>query len=128
MGNKKKTAKDRHRTTLLDYMSDPDNEILRVGLLSTRVLGFTYVSTIYKHFTPDEIKTIIDEAFVERRKRYAPELSKIDKNLLAICQESTAGAAEIKLAYQRFEGWTEKKELDVKGDLKIIVVDSVPDE
>lgn len=101
------TAKERHRVTLIEYLSNPDNPYLRRSGLSTEVLGFSNQTVIYTHFSPDELSEIEHEALELRRKCYATKLAQVDQGLLKAAIRG--GAAEAKLAYERFEGWNPKK-------------------
>ena len=47
------------------------------------------------------------EALELRRRKYASQLAKIDRSVLSAAAEGDIAAA--RLAYQRFEGWSEKR-------------------
>ena len=113
---KRRTAKDRHRDTLLKYLSNPDNEWLPRCQLSTEVLGYKTTTAIYTTFTPEELHEIDAEALEIRRMRYSKALSKIDVALLARAQKADASAI---LAYQRFEGWVPEVGTKISGELNI---------
>jgi hypothetical protein len=105
---KKIMAKEKHRTTLIEYLSNPDNPIIPRVELSVQVLGFSRGSVIYVHFTPDELSSIEAEALELRRKCYASKLAQVDSAVLdRAIKDGDPSAA--KLAYQRFEGWSEKQ-------------------
>jgi hypothetical protein len=105
-------AKDRHRQTLIEYLTNPDNPYLTRSKLSTDVLGFSSQSVIYTHFSPDELAEIEHEALELRRSCYAAKLAQVDQGLLDSAIKS-GGAAEAKLVYERFEGWNPKKMSEV---------------
>jgi len=105
-------AKTKHRTKLLEYLSDPNNEFPTREYMSLYVLGFSHRQTVNKVFTPKELHEIEQEALENRRRKYASVLAKVDNALLERAQQGDPQA--IKLVYQRFEGWSEKKELTGK--------------
>ena len=105
--------KEENKAKLLDYLGNPKNQYLSRDRLGLEVLGYAQGSSIYLHFTPDELCQIEAEALEIRRKKYSPELSKADKALLK--RAAKGDPAAVKLAYQRFEGWSEKQELRVTG-------------
>ena len=100
-------AKDIHRQTIIEYLSNPDNPPMNRTHLSTRLLGFASQSVIYCHFTPDELTEIEFEALELRRKCYAVKLAMVDDGLFK--EAAKGGAAEAKLVYERFEGWNPKQ-------------------
>jgi len=115
------TIKKNNYAKLLDYMSDPKNPTLTRCQLSTQVLGYVQEHTIYAQFSPDELNEIEWEALRIRRKRYASEMIKVDKGLLKKAIHD-GNAAEAKLAYQKFEGWSEKNTLEVGINMEILSV------
>jgi len=106
--------KIKHRETLLEYMSNPDNPILNRSDLGVKVLGFSAPPVLYQHFTPAEITEMEYEALAMRRQRYASQLAKVDKGLLE--RAATGDPAAAKLVFQRYEGWTEKQRSEVTFD------------
>jgi hypothetical protein len=100
--------KERYRVKLMEYLSEPANRMPS----RTELAGILGISKpmLYNHFKADELTEIETEALKERRKKYAPHLSKVDISVLEKAAEGDSQAA--KLAYQRFEGWTEKQRLD----------------
>ncbi len=58
-------------------------------------------------FTVEELNQIEREALELRRRKYANQLAKIDRSVLSAAAEGDIAAA--RLAYQRFEGWSEKR-------------------
>jgi len=101
-------AKEKHKRKILEYLANPDNEIpYREGLAS--ICGIKR-NTLYLHFTPDELSDLEAEGLEMRRKKYAPQLSKVDKALLE--QAASGDPKAAKLVYQRFEGWSEKQIVD----------------
>lgn len=110
-------AKERHRQKIIEYIGNPENELCSRSSLSVTVLGFKNERSIYRHFTPDELSEIEKEGIDLRRTKYAVEIGKVDKGLLQKAQAGDPQAA--KLVYQRFEGWSEKQEIDSKIDTVI---------
>ena len=101
-------AKARHRQTMLEWLGDPENPIPTRKDLAL-ICGICK-ETMYLHFTPDELTEIEDEGLAMRRRKYAPRLASID---LALIKQAEGGDPKaIKLAYQRFEDWGEKKAVD----------------
>jgi hypothetical protein len=108
---KKLTAKEKHRETILEYLSDPNNGFPTRKFLSEELLGFCSKCVIYKHFTVQELNQIEVDGLEMRRQRYASQLAKVDDGLLKKAAEGDSQAA--KLAFQRYEGWTEKQKSEV---------------
>ena len=103
-------AKERAALKLFEYLGNPENEFLARGDLSTLVLGYEHVQQIHNIFTADEIQKIEKLALEIRRKKYAVHLAKAD---IALFKEAEGGDVQaIKLAYQRFEDWSEKRTID----------------
>ena len=101
-------AKERYRLKIMEYLSEPMNQMpSRTELAS--IMGISKVM-LYNHFKGDELTEIETEALKERRKKYAPHLARVDLGIMERAAEGDPQAA--KLAYQRFEGWTEKQRLD----------------
>ena len=111
-------CKARHRAVLLEYLSNPDNTPLNRTGLSVDVLGFADSSVLYQVFTPEEIRNIEHEALELRRKCYATKLAQVDDGLLkkAITGDPTAA----KLAFQRYENWTERQKQEISFDGPIL--------
>lgn len=106
------SAKERHRGKLLQYLGNPENEVPARCLFSTEILGLSNGEYIYQVFTPDELAEIEREALEIRRKKYATLLSNVDRALYNQCLKGDPQA--IKLFYQRFENWSERKTLAVE--------------
>ena len=114
------SAKDRHKAKLIEFISDPENESPNRNEMAA-ILKLN-IRTLYNHFTPDELHNIEKEGLEERRKKYAPLLSKADKALLD--RAASGDPQACKLAYQRFEGWSERQIIDasVKVEPPALVV------
>ena len=104
-------AKGRNKLKLVEYIGDPKNDFPDRTTMALTVLGYSKVESLYRHFSPDELSAIEDEGLQLRRKKYAPELSRVDRGLLKKASEGDSKSA--KLCYQRFEGWAEKTQIDV---------------
>jgi len=109
-------TKNMHRLTLMEYLTNPDNPFVNRTHLSIDVLGFSQASVIYQVFTPDELTEIEDEALEARRKRYAGKLAKVDDAVLRRAASDEGTAADAKLAFQRYENWTEKQKQEITFD------------
>jgi hypothetical protein len=107
----KLTAKERHRETLVGYLANPDNEFPTRKVMSEDILGFSSKTVLYKHFTVQEINQIEADGLEARRNRYSSKLAAVDSGLLR--QAATGDAQAAKLAFQRYEGWTEKQKSEV---------------
>ena len=116
MGAKKVDVKGQHRELLIEYLSNPDNPPLGRLQLGTDVLGFANGSRLYAYFSALELAEIETEALEFRRKQYAAKLAQVDQSLLDRAIR-TGDPATAKLAYQRFEGWSEKtvQEVQING-------------
>lgn len=122
-------VKEKNKNKLLEYLGNPENDFLNRQEYSTLILGYAQESAVYKHFTPDELSEIEAEALVIRRKKYSPKLSQADVGVLKQAAKGDSSAA--KLAYQRFEGWSEKQELRITGlgdvEIKALVMMTSPE-
>lgn len=107
MADRKQTKREQHRAKLLEYCGNPENEFPDRTEMAVNVLGFKSRASLYHSFTPDELCEIEREALEIRRKKYNPEIAKVDRALLKKAREGDTQAA--KLIYQRFEGWSEKQ-------------------
>jgi len=109
---KKKTAKDRARDKLLQYLGNPENEWLPRIKLSTEVLGYTTTTAIHNMFTADELCEIDNEALALRRKKYASRISEVDRGMLS---KALVDPQAARLIYQRFEDWAPRQRTEVTG-------------
>ena len=123
-------TKNLHKLTLMEYLSNPDNPFLKRTLLSTVALGFSAGCSIYHVFSPDELTEIEDEALAARRLRYAGKLAMVDEAVLNRAASKEGTAADAKLAFQRFEGWSEKqlKEITLDGPMLQVMFNILPPE
>lgn len=105
------TAKDRHRLKLLEYLANPENEIVGRCTLATDVLGVT-PQTMYRSFNSDEMSEIEAEALDRRRARYSLKLGMVDKSLFdeAI---NNGNVKAIELIYKRFESWNPSSKIEI---------------
>ena len=99
-------TKEQHRVKLLDYLSNPSNDWPNRDHLASDVLHVA-VSTLYHHFSPQELMEIERDALQLRRQRYSPHLSKVDNKLLDNAARGDTQAA--KLMYDRLEGLPVKR-------------------
>lgn len=109
-------CKARHKAVLIEYLSNPDNTPLNRTGLSTDVLGFADSSVLYQVFTPDEIRDIEHEALELRRKCYASKLAQVDDAVFKRAVSEDGTAADAKLAFQRYENWTERQKQEITLD------------
>jgi hypothetical protein len=108
----KMNTKERHELKLTEFLSSPDNEWLNREDLASKVCGITK-QTLYNHFTPKELQEIEAKALEIRRTKYSAQLGRVDQSLLKEAAKGDTAAA--KLAYQRFEGWSEKNRTELTG-------------
>lgn len=111
--------KDAYRIKILEYLANPEHETPSRAFLAVDILGLDCPPTLYRFFSPSELADIEKEALSIRRDRYAGKLLAVDCSLLTDAAKPGADAATRKLAYQRFEGWTEKTLHEVGGTEKI---------
>ncbi len=118
----------RYREKMLQYLSDPAYDIPSRTTLACDVLKMKYSTHLYRYFSCAELNEILDEALQVRRKRYAADLSRVDRGLLDRAISGDPAAA--KLVYQRFENWepSEKKKIDVTGEIRAQVFREILDE
>jgi hypothetical protein len=107
-------AKVRHKRKLIEYIGNPENDFPTREAMAVRVCQIKR-QTLYSHFSPDELSEIESEALEVRRTKYAAQLTKVDQSVLKKAAEGDMAAA--KLAYQRFENWSERKSTELTGDL-----------
>lgn len=105
------TSKAEYKEKMLEYLSDPSEDIPTRVYLSVDVLGMANSQALYKMFNLEELEAIEAEALKIRRTKYAPELSKVDRAMLKQAAEGDSKAA--KLCYERFEGWNPTKSLTI---------------
>lgn len=104
----KGTSAKRHRKTLIAHLANPDNEWPEKRTAYAPILGFKgHPQYIYRLFTAEELGDIESEALRLRRGTYAHRSIQVDKGLFEAAKEGKA--AEAKLFYQRFEGWSPKE-------------------
>ena len=105
------TAKEQHRLKLLEYLANPDNEILNRSTYATEVLGIS-ASVMYRTFDTEELSIIEDEALKKRRARIALKLGQVDKALFdkAIIDKDVKA---IELIYKRLEGWNPNQKIEL---------------
>ena len=106
-------AKDRHRIKLLEYLANPSNDFLSRQEMAETILKIK-PRTMRNHFSGKELDEIEAESHAMRRKRFAPEMAKVDRALLRTAQK-TGSAAECRLCYEKFEAWSQKKIQEITG-------------
>ena len=126
--DRSEACRARHKATLIEYLSNPDNKPVNRKKLSIEVLGFADGTVLYQVFTPDEIRDIECEALDLRRKCYAARLMAVDDGLLKRAASAEGTAADAKLAFQRYEGWSEKNTLKIDGPVLQQILNVFPPE
>ena len=114
-------AKDKHRQTLIEYLTDPSNDWLTREKLATTVLGYSKAASMWAVFSPSELDDIELEAIEKRRRRYTGKLSQVDAALIQRAIE-TGDPAAARLIFSRFEGWTEKTKVEQDNKITIQVM------
>ena len=108
-----RSARERHRQEILDYIGNPANDFPTRAVLAAHVCGFASMKSLYRFFTPGELHELEAEGLAIRRLKYAPQLSAIDKGIIQAASEGDAQAA--KLCYQRFENWAVPNKMELTG-------------
>ena len=126
--NGRKSAKERHKETILGYLANPDNGYPTRKFITTELLGLSNSSQLYRYFTPTEMSEIEDHGLELRRKRYASRIAMVDDGLMKKAASGDAAAA--KLVFQRYENWSEKsrKELSIDGPILQQVLNIFPED
>lgn len=104
------TAKEQHKLKLLEYLANPENEIMNRSSLADKVLGIT-PSVMYRTFNADELSEIEYEALRRRRSRYSLKISQVDNALFAKAIEGEVKAIE--LVYKKFENWNPNQKIEI---------------
>lgn len=91
-----------------------------LSFLSKHVLKSSNVGRVSVFFTKHEIAQIQSEALQIRREMYAPQLALIDEALIKAALKGNEKS--IRLAYERFEGWSAKNITNFTGDIGTVVV------
>lgn len=111
---KDQVSRSENREKLVLYLANPENKFLNRKRLAIEVLGFAHSESLYQVFTPAELTVIEGEALDLRRKCYASKMALVDDGLIKKAASGDAAAA--KLAFQRYEGWSEKTRQEVAFD------------
>ena len=108
-------AKERHKNKIIEYIANPENRFPT----RTKLAEVCDISeqALRKHFSTAMPSEIEAEGLELRRRCYIGESAKVDKGLI----EKAAGgdSAACKLYYQKFEGWNEKKKIDLSGEVTL---------
>lgn len=105
------TAKEQHTLKLLEYLANPENEIMNRSSLAEKVLGIT-ASAMYRTFTSDELSEVEAEALRRRRARLSLKLGQVDKALFEKAIDDKDVKA-IELVYKKFENWNPNHKIEV---------------
>ena len=117
------TAKKVAKKLLIEYyVESKDAEAFKKGMsfLSTKVLGQPHGNYVTRLFTRAELSEIKYAALLLRRQRLAPQLAEIDEALLTAALKGSDRA--IRLAYERFEGWSAKNITNFSGNVDTVIV------
>jgi hypothetical protein len=105
------TAKDRDRIKIIEFIGNPENEFPNRKKIAMSVCGYKDQHYLYKVFTVDELNQIENEALQIRRKRVARFSAAVDRARLDAA--TTGDVSAMKLFYQKFENWSEKRSIDL---------------
>ncbi len=100
--------------------ADPKALTKPMTYLSKNVIRSSDHNRVSKFFTVKELAEIQKEALKLRRERFAPKLAQIDEALLKSALKGSEKA--IRLAYERFEGWSAKNLQPFSGDIGTVVI------
>jgi hypothetical protein len=103
---------------LLDYLGNSENKPVKSRTEYQQILKIKSPNYLLRIFSDDELSDIEKKGLELRRLQYSNKLALVDDSLLEKAAEGKA--PEAKLAYQRFEGWSEKV-ID-NGDARPLVV------
>ena len=100
-------VKNKHKTNLLEYLGDPDNEWLARAGMAVTVCGYKKGQSIYRVFSPAELDEIEREALELRKQRTAGRRAMVYD---AMYQSAIGGDVQAMKAYlDRTEGPVVKK-------------------
>ena len=102
---------------ILEYISNPDNKPLRYKKDYMKILSIPSVKSLNGYFSTEEFADIEKKGLEIRRSRYARKLAAIDDGLIKKAKKGNA--PEVKLAYQRFEGWSERTVTEVHNTTEV---------
>ena len=105
------TAKEQHKLKLLEYLANPENEIMNRSTLAEKVLGISS-SVMYRTFNADELSDIEAEALRRRRSRFSLKISQVDNALFSKAIDDKDVKA-IELVYKKFENWNPNNNIEV---------------
>lgn len=105
------TAKEQHKLKLLEYLANPENEIMNRSTLAEKVLGIS-ASVMYRTFNADELSDIEAEALRRRRSRFSLKISQVDNALFSKAIDDKDVKA-IELVYKKFENWNPNHKIEV---------------
>ena len=66
---KQSRVKEENKRKISTYLNDPDNEWLHRAGLGVTVCGYKDQRSLYKHFSPEELTELENEALEERKRR-----------------------------------------------------------
>ena len=117
-----------YRLKIIEFLANPENDVVRRSEYCPVILRKKTKHQIYQYFKPHELAEIEAEAMAVRRQRYAAEIMRVDQGLLKRAAEGDPAAA--KLCFQRYEGWepSEKKKIDLTGEIRAQVFKELLDE
>jgi len=115
-------VRDQYKKKLIDFLSDPDNCFCTRTVMRKDVLGISG-ATFYKHFSPQAISDIENEAFEIRKKNSARQRSELMEALHKEGKDGNVAAAKEFL--DRTEGKVPiKQEVALDAILEVKVMDN----
>lgn len=98
MGRENKKSTMAHRATLIEYLSNPENDFpLRQDYI--KIIGVSHTKTLYSHFKSEDLTEIEHEAMEIRKKRCSRQRSIV-----------------LEALYNKAKGYTKKIKKPVKNE------------
>lgn len=99
---------------ILEYLSNPENKIPEKRQEYIKFAGYSGSwASFRKLFSEEDLNALEHEALERRRKAYAKSLMSVDAGLLKRAEKGFA--SEVKLTYERFEGWRSGTNIELTG-------------
>ena len=114
------TRKEKHKIKIIEYCGDPNNEFPTRSEIAVNLLGYSKSQGMYRHFTPDELDQIEQEAWLARKSRTVHHRARLYDVLFREAQSGNVQA--IREYLDRTEGKVQDKlSAQVTGQQKIIL-------
>lgn len=117
-------AKERHRTKLIEFIGNPENDFPDRTEMATSVLGFSQQSTLYRHFSSEELTEIERAGFEIRKGQTAKQRAQVYTALFNQAKKGNVQAAKEYL--DRVEGKVADK-VEAKVDSEVVIIVDIED-